>query len=116
MNCLRCNTPNEEGAKFCKNCGMDMSYTPSNESTNSKIADTLLFIYIGVAFFSIIVEFVFLRLLNLWSYIWLIRILASLSLILIPLSIKNKTMKIIGLITIILIVIYQIFMVSSYYF
>lgn len=116
MNCLRCNTENEEGAKFCKNCGMDMTYTPSNENTNSKIKDTLLIIYISLAFFFIVLDFVFLRLFYLGNFIWIIRILQPLSMILIPLSIKNKTMKILGLITIILIVIYQVFMGPRYYF
>ncbi len=116
MNCLRCNTENEEGAKFCKNCGMDLTYTPSNETKNSKIADTLLIIYIGITFFFLILEFVFFKLMYLWDFIWIIRILQTVILILIPLSIKNKTMKVAGLITIILIVIYQIFMGPRYYF
>lgn len=55
MNCLRCNTENEEGAKFCKNCGMDMSYTPSKENTNSNQTINQLLILLGLSsFFSII--------------------------------------------------------------
>jgi len=55
MNCLRCKTPNEEGAKFCKNCGMDMSYTPSNDNTNSNQTINQLLILLGLSsFFSII--------------------------------------------------------------
>jgi len=54
MNCLRCNTPNEEVAKFCKNCGMDMTYTPSNQNTNSNQTINQLLILLGLnAFFSI---------------------------------------------------------------
>ena len=116
MNCLRCNTSNEEGAKFCKNCGMDMTYTPSKESTNSKSSDTILIIFIGITFIISIVEFVSLRVLGLWEFIWVIRILEALILILIPFSIKNKTLKIIGLILAILIVAYKLFLGSRYYF
>ena len=44
MNCLRCNTENEEGVKFCKNCGMDMTYTPSKENTNSKLFNEMIIV------------------------------------------------------------------------
>ena len=55
MNCLRCNTQNEEGAKFCKSCGMDLNYVPSinNENSNKTVNQLLLlmgleyFIYLG---------------------------------------------------------------------
>jgi len=87
-----------------------LTYTPSNDSTNSKSSDTLLAIYIGVAFLFSIIDFVFIMLLSLWDFIWVVRILQPLILILIPLSIKNKTLKIIGLIIAIIIVVYKIFM------
>ena len=66
MNCLRCNTPNEDGAKFCRNCGMDMSYTPSKENVNSKSADTLLIIFISIAFISAIAQFAIQKLVDNW--------------------------------------------------
>jgi len=47
MNCLRCNTPNESGAKFCKNCGMDMTYVHISNSTTSNKDIYLLLTYIG---------------------------------------------------------------------
>jgi hypothetical protein len=111
MNCLRCNTENEEGAKFCKNCGMDMTYTPSNENSNSTSSDKLLFTYLCIAFFIFIFNisikllgiiydspFIYFR-----NFSW---VLGDLSLILIPLSIKNKSLKIIGLILAIITLIY----------
>jgi hypothetical protein len=103
MNCLRCNTENEEGVKFCKNCGMDMTYTPSKENTNSKLSDTFLIVFVSIVFIASIAEFVILEFVDNWyqsptKYIrgcfW---ILQNLSFILIPLSIKNKFMKIIGM-------------------
>jgi hypothetical protein len=112
MNCLRCNTENEEGAKFCKNCGMDMTYTPSNENLNSTSSDKLLITYLCIAFFVFISVFAIDKLVDnpyegpikyirgsLWA-------LSNLSMILIPLSIKNKSLKIIGLILTIIMAIY----------
>ncbi|MBL7830710.1 MAG: zinc ribbon domain-containing protein [Saprospiraceae bacterium] len=115
MNCLRCNTPNEEGAKFCKNCGMDMTYTPSNESTNSKSSDTFLIIFISVAFISAIAQFAIQKLVDNWyesptkyiqASLWLLQ---NLSFILIPLAIRNKTLKIVGFIITAIMVIYWVY-------
>ncbi len=108
MNCLRCNTQNEEVAKFCKNCGMDMSYTPSIKNTNSKSSDTFLIIYISTFLFIEASDFVFSRMLGLYNIYYFIFILKFLSLILIPLAIKNKTMKIIGIIIAIINIVFQI--------
>jgi len=112
MNCLRCNTPNEDGAKFCKNCGMDITYTPSNENSNSASSDKLLITYLCIAFFAFISAFAIDKLVD-NSYVgpisyvrgslWILR---NLSMILIPLSIKNKSLKIIGLILTIIMAIY----------
>lgn len=112
MNCLRCNTPNEEGAKFCKNCGMDMNYTPSNENTNSTSSDKLLITYLCISFFAFISGFAIDKLVE-DSYsdstryiqytLWMVM---NLSMILIPLSIKNKSLKIVGLILTLIMVIY----------
>lgn len=115
MNCLRCNTENEEGAKFCKNCGVDMTYIPATENTSSKSSDTLLTIFIGVAFISTIAIFAIQKLVNDWyesptkyiySSLWLLQ---NLSFVLVPLSIKNKTLKIVGLIITAIMVIYHIY-------
>lgn len=115
MNCLRCNTPNEEGAKFCKNCGMDLTYTPSQENQNSKSSDTFLIIFISIAFVSAIAQFAIEKLVENWyesptkyyrSALW---ILQNLSFILIPLAIKNKSIKIIGLIITLIMVVYWVY-------
>lgn len=117
MNCLRCNTPNEEGAKFCKNCGMDMTYTPSKDKSNSKSSETLLIIYIGIVFISAIAQFAIEKLVD--TYNWYenptkyirgsLFILQNLSFILIPLSIRNKTLKIIGISITAIMIIYWVY-------
>ena len=112
MNCLRCNTENEEGVKFCKNCGMDMTYTPSNENSNSTSSDKLLITYLCIAFFVFISTFAIDKLVDNPYEVPInyvrgsLRILGILSMILIPLSIKNKSLKIIGLILTIIMAIY----------
>lgn len=115
MNCLRCNIENEEGAKFCKNCGMDVTFTPSNENTNSKSSDTFLIVFIAIAFVSAIAQFAIEKLVDNWyesptKYIqasfWLLQ---NLSFILIPLSIKNKALKIIAFIITVIMVAYWVY-------
>jgi hypothetical protein len=115
MNCLRCNTPNEDGAKFCKNCGMDMTYTPSNENSNSASSDKLLFTYVCISFFVFISIFAIDKLVDnpyegpikyIRGSLWILR---NLSVILIPLLIKNISLKIIGLILTIIYTIYYIY-------
>ena len=112
MNCLQCNTLNEEGAKFCKNCGIDMTYTPSNENKTSKSSDILLMTYLCMAFFILVSTFTLEILIEDWydgpaKYIrgslW---VLSNLSMILIPLAIKNKALKVVGLIITIVIAFY----------
>lgn len=115
MNCLRCNIENEEGVKFCKNCGMDMAYIPSKENKNSKSSDTFLIICIAIAFVSAIAQFTIQKLFDnllespikyVQASFWLLQ---NLSFILIPLSIKNKTLKIVGLIISAIMVIYWVY-------
>ena len=51
MNCLRCNTPNEEGAKCCKNCGLDLAYALSKGNTNYKQTINQLLVLLGLQSF-----------------------------------------------------------------
>lgn len=109
MNCQKCYAPNDDGARFCNNCGESMI---SGSNSNIKISDILLFLYILISFVSVIVQFAIKKLEPNWfespvKYIqgafW---ILGSLSMILIPISIKNNLLKIVGLIISILVIIY----------
>jgi len=94
---------------------MDMTYTPSKENTNSKLSDTFLIVFISIGFVCAIAEFAIQKLVDNWyesptkyiySSLWLLR---NLSFILIPLSIKNKTIKIIGIIITAIMVIYWVY-------
>ena len=114
MNCLRCNTPNEDGVKFCKNCGMDLHTTFDNKA-NTKTSDTLLIVFVCIAFLTAVVQFAIQKLVDNWydkptkyyaSALW---ILQNLCFILIPLAIRNKSLKIIGLIITLIMVIYWVY-------
>lgn len=120
MNCLRCNTPNDESAKFCKNCGLDLTYIPSHESNNSKFSDTFLIIYIGIIFVSTITQFAIENLVENWydsptkyyrASLWIFQ---NVSFILIPLVIKNKSIKIIGVIFALIMVVYWVYLNIKY--
>jgi hypothetical protein len=52
MNCLRCNAPNELGAKFCRNCGAELGFAPISQIKNqSQTINQLLFL-IGIEYFN----------------------------------------------------------------
>ena len=115
MNCLRCNSSNQEGSKYCKNCGSSMYYLPSGENSNSKLSDILLIIYIGIMLITVVSGYMIEILVPNWyesptkyfrSILW---ILSNSCSILIPLSIRNKTLKIIGIIITSLLVIYWVY-------
>lgn len=115
MNCLRCNTPNEEAAKFCTNCGMHLTYLPSKENSNSSSSDTLLIISICIVFISSAGNFAIDQLVDNWyegptkyfmGSLWLLR---DLSFILIPISIRNKSLKIIGIIFTAIMIIFWVY-------
>lgn len=116
MKCTNCNTENNESAKFCKNCGENLNTTLSVETTDSKLSDKLLFTNLCIAIFTFVCSIAIEKLVDNWyedptsKYIrgslWVI---SNLSMILIPLSIKNNTLKIIGLILTAIMALYWIY-------
>jgi hypothetical protein len=51
MNCLRCNAPNELGAKFCRNCGAELGFAPISQiKTHIQTINQLLFLT-GIEYF-----------------------------------------------------------------
>lgn len=112
MICKRCNTQNEAGAKFCKNCGMELNFIHSNKDKHSKISDTLLTIFIFITFVFTVANFTIQKLVDDWyevptkyfqGTLW---ILGNLIYILVPIAIKNQTIKIIGIILTAIMVLY----------
>ena len=114
MNCPKCQTQNEESAQFCRNCGTNMHYFPEAK-TNDKTSDLLVMIFLIYMFVSEIARFTIQKLV--YSYdgttqyiIFGINLIAGVSVILLGISIKNKTSKIFG---IILASIYAIYIIYS---
>ncbi|MFC6096342.1 zinc-ribbon domain-containing protein [Flavobacterium qiangtangense] len=112
MICPRCNTPNEANTEFCKSCGMDLAYT---RLTENKASDKYLIIFISIAFFAAISQFAIRMLVGNWyegstkyiqGFLWLIQ---NLSFMLIPLAIKNQTLKIVGFVITAVMVIYWVY-------
>ncbi len=58
MNCPNCNTPNQENARFCKNCGTALTFAPKIENNNSKQAILLLALFIGIHYVDMLAWFI----------------------------------------------------------
>ncbi|WP_196886174.1 zinc ribbon domain-containing protein [Aureivirga sp. CE67] len=109
MNCSRCNTQNEKEAKFCHNCGIDLKLNPSQKPKQS---DIILLFYICFEFLLFLIQKVVQMLNESWynssaRYVmYTLWIFSSLSMILIPLSIKNKVFKYVGLVMVLIMSLY----------
>lgn len=105
MSCLDCNTQNESSERLGKNCGMDTNHNKSVKNKENKSSDIFLGVFIiCFIFFSFIIEFIdlIIRIDNLFGndnnllcfIVIIIKILSYLIWLLIPLSIKNKRLRI----------------------
>jgi hypothetical protein len=111
MYCPKCQSQNEETAKFCRNCGSNLHY--SQEVNNSKdTSSLLLFVFILITLISEIAQFAIQKLIDNWyespakyvqGSLWLLQYV---SFILPAIAIKNKTLKIIGIILVLMLIIY----------
>ena len=116
MYCQKCQSQNEESAHFCRNCGTNLRYTQQGLNTENNVSSILLLTYILITFFVVVVQLVIQRVLEIhywesnWKYVlglfWLI---SNISLILPALAIKNKFLKIIGIIFAVIIIIYNVY-------
>jgi hypothetical protein len=114
MNCQHCNAENPNEAKFCKVCGGQTTF--SNPAVaNTKLSDTFLIINVGIVAFTSLIIFIIQHFATDWyqggakyavGALW---ILQNLSTILIPLAIKNNTMKIIAIVITAIHVIYYVY-------
>lgn len=114
MNCLHCHAPNEDGAKFCKDCGKNLSIPPLTENLNSKFSDNMLLVFLVVTFALSVFQFAIEKLVdNLYeSKLMYIQrslfIIKNVCFILIPLSIRNQTIKIIGIVVTVILIVYWV--------
>lgn len=58
MNCPNCNTPNDAGARFCKNCGGGLAYKPVATPAGLGNDITYLLVLLGWELFSYLTWFV----------------------------------------------------------
>ncbi|MCT4616175.1 MAG: zinc ribbon domain-containing protein [Marinifilaceae bacterium] len=107
MNCPNCKSQNNESARFCRNCGANLDLCKDIKSTNNidvKSSDNLLLVHIVITFLIFIIHTTLPWFASFW-YQGIFKyahgvtyIIGSLSFVLIPLAIKNKNLKIGGLI------------------
>lgn len=114
MNCKKCNTQNEEEALFCRNCGIAIHETNVSD-VRFKTSDMLLIIFLGITLILVIAQFYIQKYVENWiqspvkilqAGLWIFQ---NVSFILIPLCIRDKTLKIVGLIITFLVVSYWIY-------
>jgi hypothetical protein len=116
MNCPKCTTQNDQSTKFCKNCGTNLQPKPEvAASANSNLSDIFLIIYLGLNIITAFGDFAIKQLNPLWYegsakyLLGLLWILHNASAILLPLSIKNKLMKLLGIIFTSIVILYWIY-------
>lgn len=111
MNCFNCLTPNADDAKFCKNCGTSLYFTKTPKSPS----DILLIVFITIGLIVNIGQFIIQQAFDNWyqapikyaiSGAW---ILQCLSFILLPLAIKDTSLKTVGFILAAIWIIYGIY-------
>ena len=102
MYCPNCQEQNGKDALFCKNCGTEL-YHPQQE-TNDNTSSILLIIYLAIIMFSGIAQQLLTTLVEDWYQTpvrfvyYVIGFISSACIILPALAIKNKTLKLIGII------------------
>lgn len=110
MNCPKCNRENEDSALFCRYCGSSLKPIKKKDSNTSNVILLVWIILIGV--FNI-GTFLYTRFYNNWYeegrvvYV-AIQIMHNLIMILPSLAIKDKTLKIIGILISICLIIWWV--------
>ena len=116
MNCQHCNAENINESKFCKACGSQMSFSNPAKS-KATLSDTLLLIYIGFYAFTTILQFILQSTHSENRYAFgIMSIIHNISTMLLPLAIKNSTIKIIAIAISAIIMIYYVYRNASYMF
>jgi hypothetical protein len=101
MNCKKCKASYESGARFCKNCGIDLTILPSEKITNPRLTDTLLLLFIAIIAILSIIE------ITAGDYYTdlqrIISLVVKFASMLVALAMRNKSLKAIGIIIVSLI-------------
>jgi len=112
MICPKCNRENEDGALFCRHCGSSMNPTPEKESNTSSI---LILVWIVAVAILSITSHLYTRFVDDWFegsskmlYIG-IQIIHNIIMILPAFTIKNKSIKIVGIILMSLLIMWWLF-------
>jgi hypothetical protein len=114
MYCPKCQSLNEENVQFCRICGSNLHYQQVENQSND-VSSTLLVVFIAIAFVCQIAQFAIQSLVPNWysspikhvlGCLWIVN---SISWILPALAIKNKVLKIVGIILVSLLVIYHLY-------
>jgi hypothetical protein len=96
MNCLLCKTPNDEGAKFCKNCGSILNLSDSNNLHEKNMYEYLNIITVSfISFLSLLAtsqKMLHTKYGDLFIQIYIVCL--QFTPIIMALYIKNKTAKI----------------------
>lgn len=111
MICPKCNRENEDGALFCRHCGSSMN--PVQKPKESNISSVLILVWvIAVAVLSL-ATYCYTGFIDNWyrdaktGYV-ILRLIHNVVMILPALAIKNKVMKIVGIIVMSLMIIWWI--------
>jgi len=103
MNCPKCQTQNEEIAQFCRNCGTNIHYFLELQTTD-KTSDLLVLTFLVIMFVGSIGRYAIQQLVDSWYevptkyIIGGLNLIVGISVILLVISLSNKTIKIFGLI------------------
>jgi hypothetical protein len=105
MNCPNCNSENTETSKFCIKCGSPLKQQEL-VYVNNNYSEKLIFIGLSINFLAFIIQFSInnLPIKDNWSvedwnkFSVLSGIINLIGTILIPIALKNKTLKILGII------------------
>lgn len=105
MKCPNCNHENDATARFCRNCGRDLSNSPTTLSDGSENSSVLLLVFISIIFCSGLIKLCITTFVDNWyttkgiyGIYTLLWIVDNISMILPALAIKQKPLKIAGLI------------------
>lgn len=113
MNCPKCQTQNEGGAQFCRNCGTNLHYTQGIQQKKD-ISSILLVTYIIIVLVTVLAQDAikgldaeYYKAPTIYFYA-AISIVRNISYILPALAIKNKTMRVVGIIMASILIVIQL--------